>query len=125
MTIRRIAVLAVAITALVLTAKAVSAQHGSPAREPLWAYGFDSAPAYDEPAAPPQPLPTHALRPNEPVEKQLRQRHMEGSSRSFSLLENRDGHNVVDWFPEDHPTPMPDIIAHGPNALGEAANGCG
>jgi cytochrome c553 len=37
----------------------------------------------------------------------------------------RDGHNVIDWFPGDHPAPMPDIIAHGPRALGETARGCG
>jgi len=41
------------------------------------------------------------------------------------LVDIRDMHNVVDWFPDDHPNPMPDIVAHGPKALGELGSGCG
>jgi cytochrome c553 len=36
----------------------------------------------------------------------------------------RDGQNVIDWFPEDHP-PMPDVIEHGPARLGNLRRGCG
>src|SRR6185369_1518973 len=105
---------------------AASAVHaiGTPAQEPLWAYGFAKAAAYDEPAPPPQNPPTRTLRTTEPVENQMRPRHLEGSPLAFSLLQTRDGHNVVDWFPGDHPSPVPDVIAHGPKALANG-NGCG
>jgi len=98
---------------------------GIPAQEPAWAYGFVGIPAWNDPKAPPQNPPTHELRPNEDRTVQLRPRHMEGSSRSFALVDTRDGHNVVDWFPDDHPSPMPDVIVHGPKGLGDLANGCG
>jgi cytochrome c553 len=37
----------------------------------------------------------------------------------------RDGANVIDWFPGDHPMPMPDIIKHGPAGMGDLKRGCG
>jgi cytochrome c553 len=38
----------------------------------------------------------------------------------------RDGHNVIDWFPADHPSPMPDVIKHGPaGGSGNTSRGCG
>jgi cytochrome c553 len=111
---------------LAFVAAAASAVHaiGTPAQEPLWAYGFEKAPAYDEPAPPPQNPPTRSLRTSEPVDNQLRLRHLDGSPLAFSLLQTRDAHNVVDWFPGDHPSPMPDVVAHGPKALANG-NGCG
>jgi cytochrome c553 len=36
----------------------------------------------------------------------------------------RDGQNVIDWFPNDHP-PMPNVVAHGPARLGTSTRGCG
>jgi cytochrome c553 len=109
---------AVAITALVHA-------HGNSAKEPQWAYGFLTPPALGEKAPPSQNPPTRRLRPNESVDDQARPRHIEGSLATYSLLDVRDGHNVIDWFPGDHPAPMPDIIAHGPRTLGETARGCG
>lgn len=120
---RRAGILVIAVLLVPFTTEVIRA-FGSIAKEPVWAYGFDKPPAYGEPAPPPQNLPTKDLRPNEDRDQQLRPRRMEGSSRAYSLLESRDGHNVVDWFPEDHPNPMPDVIAHGPARLGNA-NGCG
>ncbi len=35
-----------------------------------------------------------------------------GSSASFTLKQVRDGFNVADWHPGDHP-PMPDYVKHG------------
>jgi len=40
------------------------------------------------------------------------------------LVDVRDGQNVIDWFPEDHPA-MPDVIRHGPATLGDKKRGCG
>jgi hypothetical protein len=91
----------------------------------IWAYGFLTPPALGEKAPPPQTPPTHRLRPNEDPVEQLRPRRIEGSSATYTLVDVRDGHNVIDWFPGDHPSPMPDIIAHGPKSLGETARGCG
>jgi cytochrome c553 len=110
-------------TALAITAFVHA--NGASAKEPIWAYGFLTPPALDEKAPPPQNPPTHLLRPNEDPVEQLRSRRIEGSNATYTLVDVRDGHNVIDWFPGDHPSPMPDIIAHGPKSLGETARGCG
>jgi len=99
--------------------------NGRSADEPIWAYGFLTPPSLAEKAPAPQNPPTRNLRPNEDRDDQLRPRRVEGSSASYSLVDVRDGHNVIDWFPGDHPSPMPDVIAHGPKKLGERSRGCG
>jgi cytochrome c553 len=91
--------------------------------EPLWAYGFERPPEPGEKASPQNP-PTRDLRPNEDANDQTRPRHLEGSQAAYSLVDVRDGQNVIDWFPGDHP-PMPDVIAHGPARLGKTRRGCG
>lgn len=92
-------------------------------REPLWAYGFTSvANAGDK--AQPQALPTSKPRPGEDLAEQTRPRQAAGSAGSYSLVQIRDLHNVIDWFPSDHPA-MTDLILHGPAAMGEAGRGCG
>ena len=90
--------------------------------EPLWAYGFETPPKPGD-AAVPQALPSRALRKNEDAAEQTRSRRVEGSPATYSLLDVRDLHNVIDWFPGDHP-PMTDIMRHGPASLGPAARGC-
>jgi cytochrome c553 len=90
--------------------------------EPLWAYGFDRPPAPGEMALPQAP-PTRNLRPNEDRVEQTRPRRIQGSSAVFSLVDIRDGQNVIDWFPGEHPS-MPDVVAHGPARLGVATRGC-
>jgi cytochrome c553 len=40
-------------------------------------------------------------------------RKLPGSEASCSLVQIRDGFNIADWFPGDHPTPMPDPVGHG------------
>jgi cytochrome c553 len=64
------------------------------------------------------------LRPNEDLGEQTRLRHIDGSPAAFSLIDIRDGQNVIDWFPGDHP-PMPDVVKHGPASLGNLKRGCG
>jgi len=91
--------------------------------QPLWAYGFDRPPAPGEKAAPQNP-PTRNLRPNEDPVEQTRPRRVAGSNATYSLVDIRDGQNVIDWFPNDHP-PIPHVVAHGPAALGDAKRGCG
>jgi len=94
-------------------------------RAPLWAYGFET-PAKAEDKAPPQAAPNRNLRPNEDEKEQTRPRQARGSRASYSLVDVRDGHNVIDWFPQDHPSPMPAIIKTGPAAgSGNTSRGCG
>jgi cytochrome c553 len=94
-------------------------------REPLWAYGVET-PAKPGDKAAPQGAPSRNLRPNEDSAEQTRLRRAGGSRASYSLVDVRDGHNVVDWFPGDHPMPLPDVIAHGPAAgAGNTSRGCG
>jgi cytochrome c553 len=92
-------------------------------QQPLWAYGFPKPPAPGDKATPQQP-PSRALRPNEDEGEQTRPRSLPGSKGSFSLVDIRDGGNVVDWYPEDHP-PMTDIIRLGPSKLETGRRGCG
>jgi hypothetical protein len=66
------------------------------------------------------------LRPNEDPAEQTRLRRARGSNASYSLVAVRDGHDVIDWFPQDHPSPLPPIIKNGPAAgTGNMARGCG
>jgi len=94
------------------------------AGEPLFAYG------YVKPAAPGEKAPVPGVpaprgpRKNEDATEQTRPRHVDGSAASYSLVDIRDGANVVDWFPGDHP-PMPDVVAHGPVRAGASKRGCG
>jgi cytochrome c553 len=90
--------------------------------EPLWAYGFEAPPAPGDKALPQNP-PNRNLRPNQDPVEQTRSRHLDGSNATYSLVDIRDGQNVIDWFPGDHP-PMPDVVAHGPARLGKATRGC-
>jgi cytochrome c553 len=104
-----------------LGACAVGTAGGS---EPLWAYGYLTPPAADSKPGSQTPPPTsRKLRANEPVEEQTRLRRVEGSLAAFSKVDIRDGGNVADWFPGDHP-PMPRVLSHGPERLGRASWGC-
>ena len=93
------------------------------ATEPLWAYGFLDPPKPGDKAQPQAP-PNRNLRPNQDPEEQTRPRRVDGSPASYSLIDVRDGQNVIDWFPNDHP-PMPNVVAHGPAKLGKNTRGCG
>ena len=92
--------------------------------EPLWAYAWDTQPQPgDQPNA--QIPPSNGLRPGDDPEEVSMMRRVEGSSASYSRMDTRDGGNVIDWFPGDHP-PMTDLMRHGPASLmGVAGNrGC-
>src|SRR5262245_19525609 len=93
------------------------------AQQPLWAYGFPTAPAPGDKAEPQRP-PSRALRPNEDEKEQTKPRSLPGSTGNFSLVDIRDGSNVIDWYPEDHPK-MTDIIRLGPSKHENGRRGCG
>jgi cytochrome c553 len=90
--------------------------------EPLWAYAWSTQPKPGDKAIPQAP-PTRNLRPNEDPEEQTKPRKVDGSGATYSLVDVRDGHNVIDWFPGDHP-PMTPIMKNGPASLGNTARGC-
>jgi len=92
-------------------------------REPLWAYGF-TEPAKPGDNARPQAPPSNQPRPNQDLTEQTRPRQVEGSAASYSVVQIRDLHNVVDWFPGDHPT-MPSVVEHGPAGMADTGRGCG
>jgi len=92
--------------------------------EPLWAYAWSTQPRPGDKANPQAP-PTRNLRPNEDPQEQTKPRTVPGSSATYSFVDVRDGHNVIDWFSGDHP-PMTPIIRNGPASLeAERGRGCG
>lgn len=60
--VRRAGALVLGFAFIVAAASAVHAL-AARAQEPLWVYGFATAPAYDDPAAPPQNPPSRSLLP--------------------------------------------------------------
>ena len=82
---------------------------------PLWAYAFSTPPQPGDAAEMP-PNPIRGLQPGEDAAEMNRRWRVEGSSAEYSRVEIRDHHNVIDWFPGDHP-PMPDIMSRGPASL--------
>jgi len=92
-------------------------------QEPLWAYGFIDA-ARPGDTAQPQAPPTNKPRPNQDLTEQTKPRAVDGSAAHYSLVQIRDLHNVIDWFPSDHPKMTP-IIEHGPSNMGDIGRGCG
>src|SRR6188474_2051420 len=106
-------------------AVAASSIHAQVEPEPLWAYAWSTQPKPGDKAVP-QAAPSRTLRPNEDQQEQTKPRQAKGSRATYSLVDVRDGHNVIDWFPQDHPSPMPPIIKSGPAAgAGNTARGCG
>src|SRR6185369_10699284 len=114
--------LVAAATCLIMSALPPVALRAAGAEEPLWAYGFVTPAASGEKAAMPAG-PAHALRTTEDAGEQTRKRHIAGSTGEYSLFEIRNGSEVVDWFPGEHP-PLTPILKHGPASLGANTYGC-
>ena len=92
---------------------------------PLWAYGYITPPAAPEDYSNkcPGDRPRDCDRPGGlPVDPQNTIRHLAGSDGAFTVAQINARYNPADWFPNDHP-PMPDIVAHGKEAIG--ARACG
>src|ERR1700690_3445191 len=98
--------------------------HAIEGPEPLWAYGYSEPPLPSD--KPPSQIPratTRNLRPTEPPYEQTRKRRVQGSAATYSKVDIRDGGDVADWFPGDHP-PMSNVLVHGPAKLGATSWGC-
>jgi cytochrome c553 len=102
-------------------------------KQPLWAWGETEPPKADDKQAVQGAPGTPRANPNANLapEEVQRKRHADGSKIEMSLLEIRTpasaagGGNVIDWFPDEHPNPMPEIIKHGPASLGKDTRACG
>ena len=66
--------------------------------------------------AAPQAPPNRNLRPNEDQAEQTKPRTVPEVPPRIRWSERRDGHEVIDWFPGDHPAMLP-IIKNGPASL--------
>jgi cytochrome c553 len=103
------------------------------AKQPLWAWGETEPPKPDDKQAVQGApgAPRANANANLSPEEVQRKRHVDGSKIEMSLLEIRTpaaaagGGNVIDWFPDEHPNPVPDIIKHGPASLGKDTRACG
>ena len=97
-------------------------------KQPLWAWGVTEPPKAGEKQAV-QFAPGAAPAPPVPASEEVnRKRRVPGSQMEFSIAEVRAATSrggIVDWFPEDHATPIPEIISRGPAALGKDAKACG
>lgn len=95
---------------------------------PPWAYGFAAAapppstnPAPAAPAAPPAAgggAPAAAAPAPDPTPRQAK-----GSTLQFTAAQANDRFGPADWFPGDHPQPIPDIVAKGRQAANILACG--
>lgn len=74
----------------------------APSAPPAWAYGVPPA------GAPPAPRAAGGGAPADDGSP----KRLEGSTQAFTLAQLRDGFNVADWYPNDHPT-APAIVMKG------------
>jgi cytochrome c553 len=96
------------------------------AQHPSWAYGFVELPppgsvpaAYVPPPAPAAPAPGAApAAAPDPTPLSI-----PGTTRTFTRAQANDPYGPADWFPGDHPSEIPDIVAHGRRDA--AINACG
>ncbi len=85
---------------------------------PLWAYGYITPPAspsdYSNKCTGARPF--DCARGGPPTDAGS-VRHLPGSDGAFTLEQIHGDYGPADWYPGDHP-PMPDIVAHGKEAIG-------
>lgn len=89
---------------------------------PLWAYGVTAVPLAGDQAKPQGP-PGRSFDPAIDHDEQLKPLHVEGSSRTYTLVDLSDWQNEVDWFPNEH-KPMPAVVEQGPASLGAQTRAC-
>ena len=90
---------------------------------PLWAYGYITPPppTSDWSARCLGARPLDCDRPGGlPSDPQNTIRRIEGSDGAFTVAQISYRYGPADWFPGDH-SPMPDIVAHGKEAIGSRA----
>ena len=92
------------------------------AQHPSWAYGFvDPPPAAGRSAA--APAPQAAAAPAAAPAPDTTPIQLPGAKRSFTRAQANDVYGPADWFPEEHPSTVPPIVANGRRDA--AINACG
>jgi len=90
---------------------------------PLWGYGYITPPAspadYSNKCTGARPF--DCARGGPPTDAGTI-RHLAGSDGAFTLAQIHADYAPADWYPGDHPR-MPDIVAHGKEAIGLRACG--
>lgn len=102
--------------ALVLVALGAAVASGqNPAPNPVpWAYGYVTP--GPEPLPPPCPAdakPYTCSRPGRPWPEDGMLLRLPGRNRSFTITQIQAHYDPVDWYPEDRPASVPDIVQHG------------
>ena len=87
----------------------------APVPNPLpWAYGYVTP--GPEPVPPPCPAdakPYTCSRPGRPWEPDPALLRAPGSARTFTITQIQAHYDPADWYPDEHPAPVPDIVQHG------------
>ena len=109
--------------AAILSVRYAPTLTSDPADMPLWAYGVTTSPRPGD-TAEPQRAPGPWFDPAVEHNEQLKPLHIEGSKRSYTLLELNDWQHMADWFPEEH-AQVPRVIERGPENLGARTRACG
>jgi cytochrome c553 len=89
---------------------------------PLWAYGYTTPP----PADADYTSKCTAARPFDCARGSAASgdvpRNLPGTDKTFTVTQVQNDYGPADWYPGDHP-PMPDVVAHGKQAIGLRACG--
>ena len=104
---------ALILLAIVLGSAAIAGQSIVPVSL-TWAYGY--ATAGPEPAPPectPQTKPYECSRPGRAWPEDGILLRLAGSNRVFTIAQIQSHYDPADWYPNEHPTPVPDIVQHG------------
>ena len=87
----------------------------TPTPNPLpWAYGY-LTPGPD-PLPPPclaDTKPYECSRPGRPWEADPTLLRLRGSDRTFTITQIQAHYDPADWYPREHPSPVPNIVQHG------------
>ena len=93
------------------------------AQHPSWAYGFVEMPAPGSIPAAYVPPPTPVTPPPPSAAADQAKHSLPGAGRTFTRAEANYQYGPADWFPEEHPAVVPDIVARG--RMDAAINACG
>jgi len=86
-----------------------------PAPNPLpWAYGYVTpGPDPVPPPCPPDAKPYTCSRPGRPWDDDPALLRLPGSDRAFTITQIQAYYDPADWYPGEHPSPVPDIVQRG------------
>lgn len=104
-----------AIVLVAVATGALMALAQQPAPNPIpWAYGYVTpGPEPLPPPCPPDAKPYSCSRPGKPWPEDGTLLELPGSDRRFTIARIQAHYDPADWFPDEHPQPVPAIVQHG------------